>query len=40
MPEQSEGNNDTSKINVFPMSHTIFSNEDVKNWIYLYRKGQ
>ena len=24
MPEQSKGNNDTSKINVFPVSHTIF----------------
>ena len=24
MSEQSEGNNHTSKINFFPMSHTIF----------------
>ena len=24
MPEQSEGNNHTSKINLFPVSHTIF----------------
>ena len=24
MPEQSEGNNHTSKINVFPVLHTIF----------------
>ena len=24
MPEESEGNNHTSKINVFPMLHTIF----------------
>ena len=24
MPEESEGNNHTSKINVFPVLHTIF----------------
>ena len=24
MPQQSEGNNYTSKINVFPMLHTIY----------------
>ena len=24
MPKQSEGNNDTSKISVFPVLHTIF----------------
>ena len=31
MPEQSEGNDHTSKINVLPMSHTIFFYQGVEN---------
>ena len=34
MPEQSEGNNYTSKINVFPVWHTIFFLPGVQKAIY------
>ena len=40
MPEQSEGNNQTSKINVSPVLHTIFSHWRVKKCILLPRKLQ
>ena len=39
MPEKSEGNNHTSKINVFPVSHTIFFYSGIKKWILLPRTG-
>ena len=40
MPEQSEGNNDTSKINVFPVSHTIFFYQGVRKWICVQTGGK
>ena len=40
MPEQSEGNNYTSKINVFPVSHTIFFLLGGQKLVLLTRTGQ
>ena len=40
MPEQSEINNDTRKINVFLMLDTIFFYWSVKKWICSFRRGQ
>ena len=40
MPEQSEGNNHMSKINVFSILHTIFFYWGVAKWICLPHREQ
>ena len=35
MPKQSEGNNHTSKINIFTVSHTIYFLLGVRKWIFI-----
>ena len=40
MPEQREGNNHTSKINFYPVSHMLFFYQKVKNLICLPHTGQ